>query len=261
MKLSPRSRAATLALMAALALGACSKAPAATLTEVSGDVTPSSVAPSSNPAPTQVPDTQPAPVGQSINVQTKGGPLAVHADPSATSPVVTTLQDKTKLGSKTTLLVLDTKDDWIQVSLPTRPNGSKGWVSKSDVQPRTNDLMVNVDLSARKLTVLKGGQPILETPVAVGSDATPTPTGTYYITDLLQTPNAKGDYGPFAFGLSGHSDKLTEFAGGDGQIGIHGTNDASSIGKAVSHGCVRLPNDVITKLASSTPLGTPVVIS
>ncbi len=64
----------------------------------------------------------------------------------------------------------------------------------------------------------------------------------------------------FAIGLSGHSNTLSEFAGGDGQIAIHGTNDPGTIGTKVSHGCVRVNNDVILKLAT-LPLGTPVVIS
>ena len=48
--------------------------------------------------------------------------------------------------------------------------------------------------------------------------------------------------------------------GGDGQIGIHGTNQPASIGNAVSHGCVRVPNEIITQLAHNLPLGTPVTI-
>jgi lipoprotein-anchoring transpeptidase ErfK/SrfK len=262
--MNTRSKAVSLAILAAVALGACSKAPT-TLTEVNGQVVPTTtpaVAPSTDPTPTVAPDTTPpVPPGRTTNVQAKVSSLAVHADPVASSPVVTTLKDKTKLGSKTTLLALDSKDGWVQVALPTRPNGSQGWVEAGDVQPRTDDFAINVDLGAKKITVQKNGQSVLESPVAVGADSTPTPKGTFYTTDLLDTGNANGDYGPFAFGLSGHSDTLTEFAGGDGQIGIHGTDDPSSIGKAVSHGCVRMPNDVITKLATMIPLGTPVTIA
>ena len=54
---------------------------------------------------------------------------------------------------------------------------------------------------------------------------------------------------------------LTEFAGGDGQIGIHGTNDPASIGHDVSHGCIRVPNQVMEELNRILPLGTPVVVS
>ena len=96
---------------------------------------------------------------------------------------------------------------------------------------------------------------------AVGSAENPTPTGSFFVVDKLDTANGGGAYGPYAFGLSAHSDTLTEFAGGDGQIGIHGTNDPSSLGQAVSHGCVRLPNDSVSLLATELPLGTPVVIS
>ena len=98
------------------------------------------------------------------------------------------------------------------------------------------------------------------TSVAVGSAQNPTPTGDFFLTDLLDTSNNSGAYGPYAFGLSAHSDTLSEFDGGDGQIGIHGTNDLSSIGNPVSHGCVRVPNAVVVQLASLLPLGTPVTI-
>jgi lipoprotein-anchoring transpeptidase ErfK/SrfK len=75
--------------------------------------------------------------------------------------------------------------------------------------------------------------------------------------DLHDRPNL--GYGVFALGLSGHSDVLTEFGGGDGQIAIHGTNNPGDIGNDVSHGCVRVTNDAIERL-SQLPLGTPVEI-
>ncbi|MEO5678891.1 MAG: L,D-transpeptidase [Acidimicrobiales bacterium] len=102
--------------------------------------------------------------------------------------------------------------------------------------------------------------PVLHTAVAVGSPAAPTPTGRFSLVDKLDTGSSGSAYGPFALGLSAHSDVLTEFGGGDGQIGIHGTNDPTSIGQAVSHGCIRVPNDVILRLASALPLGTPVLV-
>jgi len=80
------------------------------------------------------------------------------------------------------------------------------------------------------------------------------------VTDKLATGDDGGAYGPFALGLSGHSDTLSEFAGGKGQIGLHGTNDPGSLGGAVSHGCVRVPKEVIRALADQLPLGTPVEI-
>lgn len=58
-----------------------------------------------------------------------------------------------------------------------------------------------------------------------------------------------------------HSDTLTEFAGGPGQVGIHGTNRPDLIGERVSSGCVRLDNDDIRALVDlQVPLGMPVII-
>lgn len=266
--LRTRLRLLLLPLIAALALGACSKAPtqsaepsssssssiATTSDDPNGD-TPVAVA-EDTPDPSATPAVA---HGASTNVQAKGD-LKVYAQPDG-KKVVTTLKAKTGLGSKTTLLVLDQRDGWYQVALPIRPNGSTGWVKAGDVNVRKNDVSVSVDLHARTVRVFKGDKVAIESPIAVGAADTPTPTGDFFVTDFLQTPDAKGAYGPFAFGLSGHSDTLTEFAGGDGQIGIHGTNDPSSIGQAVSHGCVRLPNDVITLLANTVTLGTPVHVA
>jgi lipoprotein-anchoring transpeptidase ErfK/SrfK len=77
---------------------------------------------------------------------------------------------------------------------------------------------------------------------------------------LLQPPDPNGVYGAFAYGLSGFSNVLTSFAGGEGVVGIHGTNDPSSIGKDVSAGCIRMSNEGIKKLAARLPLGVPVEI-
>lgn len=255
-----------LVVLAALALGACSTSVgrstatgdtvAPTTTAAGGADTPAVQVTADTPDPGSKPAVN---GGSSTNIQAKGD-LKVYASPDAKAKVATTLKAKTGLGSRTTLLVLDQRDGWYHVSLPIRPNGSTGWVKASDVTVRHNDVSVKVDLGTRKLTVFRGDAAAVESPIAVGERQTPTPTGSFYVTDFLQTPDSKGAYGPFAFGLSGHSPTLTEFAGGDGQIGIHGTNDPSSIGKAVSHGCVRLPNDVITVLANLVPLGTPVTI-
>jgi lipoprotein-anchoring transpeptidase ErfK/SrfK len=97
--------------------------------------------------------------------------------------------------------------------------------------------------------------------VAVGAADTPTPTGNYYLYVLLQSPDPGGPYGPYAYGLSSHSDALATFAGGDAEIGIHGNDDASALGQSVSHGCVRMDNAGITELAKQLPLGTPVDIN
>src|SRR5919206_3536635 len=94
---------------------------------------------------------------------------------------------------------------------------------------------------------------------AVGSSATPTPLGRYYVNQKLRVTDPSGPYGPGAIGISAFSPVLTGWTQG-GPIAIHGTNDPASIGRAVSNGCLRVQNDVLRRLFSLVPAGTPVVI-
>jgi lipoprotein-anchoring transpeptidase ErfK/SrfK len=184
----------------------------------------------------------------------------VHVAPDPSSERITTLERTTELGSVTSLLVIGERDGWFEVALPIRPNGSTGWIDAASVERRETKLRVEVVLDARELRLYDGEEIIEISAIATGAPDTPTPRGAFFVTDLVDTGDADGPYGPYALGLSAHSDQLTEFAGGDGQVGIHGTNDPSSIGNDVSHGCIRLPNDVVGYLVELVPLGTPVNI-
>lgn len=184
--------------------------------------------------------------------------LDVHPGPG--SAPTTTLPAATEFGSPRALLVVEDQGEWLEVALPARPNGSTGWIRRDDVELREVDEAIEIDLAARQLTLLNGGAVVLTTPVAIGTSAAPTPTGAFYVVDKLATGDPDGPYGPFALGLSAHSDVLTDFAGGDGQVGIHGTNEPASIGQAVSHGCIRVPNEVAEALNQLVQLGTPVTI-
>jgi lipoprotein-anchoring transpeptidase ErfK/SrfK len=188
------------------------------------------------------------------------GDTPVYASPDAAEPDQV-LPGVTEFGSPLALVVLDRgTSGWLHVQLPTRPNGSTGWIEADGVELRTVTTAITVDLDARRLVVTDGGTPVLETTAAVGAPGTPTPTGTFFVTDMLSTGEDGGSYGPFALGLSAHSEVLTEFAGGDGQVGIHGTNQPDSIGAAVSNGCVRVPNDLALQLRGLVSLGTPVTV-
>jgi lipoprotein-anchoring transpeptidase ErfK/SrfK len=193
---------------------------------------------------------------------TKGADIPVYASPDANAQPVTTLPKQTEYLLPRSLLVFDQYADWLHVYLPTRPNSSTAWIKSSDVRvgaPLTSQ--IRVSLADRTLTLLHDGNVVFTVPAAIGTDENPTPTGVFYYTDPLDLASQPGTaYGVFAIGLSGHSNTLSEFAGGDGQIAIHGTNDPGTIGTPVSHGCVRVNNDVILKLAK-LPLGTPVVIT
>jgi lipoprotein-anchoring transpeptidase ErfK/SrfK len=86
------------------------------------------------------------------------------------------------------------------------------------------------------------------------------PHRAFFLADRLKPANPCGAYGPYAFGLSGFSDVLTNINGGNGIIDLHGTDEPARVGTDVSHGCIRLPNADITELAGQPPVGTPVTI-
>lgn len=148
---------------------------------------------------------------------------------------------------------------WYRVQLPIKPNGVTGYVRASEVETGRVRARVLVDLSARSLTLFRAGRRVLRTTVAVGSSATPTPTGRYYVNQLLIPSDPYGPFGPGAIGISAYSTVLTDWAQG-GPIAIHGTNQPWSIGRAVSNGCIRVRNSVLSRLFEATPAGTPVVI-
>ena len=148
---------------------------------------------------------------------------------------------------------------WYHVELPVKPNGSTGWVRASDVRLQPVRLRIEVDLSQRRLTFFRAGRRVLSATVAVGSPATPTPVGRFYVNQRLVPADASGPYGPGAIGISAFSDVLTGWAQG-GPVAIHGTNEPWSIGRAVSNGCIRLPNSTLARLFAVVPPGTPVVI-
>jgi lipoprotein-anchoring transpeptidase ErfK/SrfK len=152
-------------------------------------------------------------------------------------------------------------DGWSEILLPVRPNGLHGWVRTNALRLFTDPYRVNVVLSTHTIEVTNGAALLYHGPVASGARATPTPTGDYYLRALLRAPNTASVYGPYAYGLSAHSDALSSFNGGDAEVGIHGNNDAAALGHDVTHGCIRIDNAEISVLATILPLGTPVHIS
>ena len=148
---------------------------------------------------------------------------------------------------------------WYHVQLPMRPNGITGWVRAKAVSERALHVRIVVDLSLRRVTLYRGARPLVVTTAAIGSASTPTPTGRYFVNQKLVAPDPLGPYGPAALGISAFSPVLQEWAQG-GPIAIHGTNQAELLGSAVSHGCIRVSNDVVERLWRLVPTGTPVLI-
>jgi lipoprotein-anchoring transpeptidase ErfK/SrfK len=151
------------------------------------------------------------------------------------------------------------KPSWYLVELPIRPNGVTGWVRAADVDVQTVETRIEVDLSARRVTLFRDGRRVLSAIAAIGSPATPTPTGSYYVNQRLIPSDQRGPFGPGAVGISAFSNVLTGWTQG-GPIAIHGTNAPWSIGHAVSNGCIRLPNPVLKRLFAEAIAGTPVII-
>jgi lipoprotein-anchoring transpeptidase ErfK/SrfK len=167
-------------------------------------------------------------------------------------------------GTPTPFLVLQARrvdgQLWYRVLLPKRPNESSGWVPASQVRASPRGYSAKVDLSSRRLTLYQGTDTVRTFPVAIGQPGTPTPTGRFFVTVRLRPPLISAVYGAWALGLSAYSEVLDQFGTGDGQIALHGTSDPSQLGRAVSHGCVRLSNASISALAAQLPVGSPVEI-
>jgi lipoprotein-anchoring transpeptidase ErfK/SrfK len=189
-----------------------------------------------------------------------GPSVQVYATAGESQPT-TALANPNENGAPLVFLAETLQGDWVEVLLPIRPNGSTGWIKASDVTLARNPYQIEVRLADHRIVVHEGDEVILDEPIAVGTADTPTPGGRYYIKELLKPPDPNGPYGTYAYGLSGFSNELESFNGGDGVIGIHGTNDPASIGTDVSHGCIRMTNEAITRLAGILPLGTPVHIA
>jgi lipoprotein-anchoring transpeptidase ErfK/SrfK len=162
---------------------------------------------------------------------------------------------------KSIFTVLGKQGRYLIVNIPTRPNESTAFVPASSMTLSETDALITVSLKTRQLVAYRGQQEILRTTVAVGQTRFPTPKGTFYTLEVAKLANPAGPYGPYAIGLSGFSTVLTEFGRGDGQVAIHGTNQPELLGQNVSHGCIRVSNEMITRLVEEFPLGAPVVIA
>jgi L,D-transpeptidase catalytic domain len=147
---------------------------------------------------------------------------------------------------------------WLQIRVPRRPNGGIGWVRESDLgQLNVVRTFLKIDRRRLRATLYRKNRKIWSSPVGVGKAGTETPGGRFWIRERLKSLG--GAYGPWAFGTSAYSPTLTDWPGG-GVVGIHGTNQPELIPGRPSHGCVRVPNGKINRLARIMPIGTPVRI-
>jgi len=260
-------RRIVLSVLVCLAVAACADAaePAPTV------ATSTTLAPTTTVPPTtttsiattttveEILDVESLPEGSSLVLGAREA-VEVFAGPNEAEPI-RTLEPTTILGTTTVLVVVEgPSDGWARVLLPGRPNGAEGWVRTDEMVAFVVEGRVLIDISDRTLSYVVGDNEVISTPVGVGSEANPTPTGKFFVTDSVALADPTSPWGPHALGLSARSDTVTEFNGGDGIIGIHGTNNPRSIGHAVSLGCVRVANEIITRLHEVIAIGTPVEI-
>ncbi len=170
------------------------------------------------------------------------------------------LRNPTREGLPLVFLVQQRVGDWLEVQVPVRPNMATAWIKAADVTLRQVEYRIVIDVRSQHLSAYHLGEKVLEADVATGLSGTPTPTGTFYIDGMVQVQPPDGVYGPYQLSVAAFSDVLHSFGGGNGQIAIHGTNAPGAIGAPASHGCVRMSNDDITRLASMVRSGTPVEI-
>ncbi len=189
-----------------------------------------------------------------------------RAEPDGNARRVKKLTTRTPDGTSELVLTLTERRlangiKWVKVRLPMRPNNTTGWVPRRVLSAYkvTRDQMV-ISTNAKTAKLYRKGKKIWSTRVGVGQRRWATPTGNFYVRDKLIVRNSGGPYGPFAFGLSAYSSKLTDWPGG-GMIGMHGTNEPGLIPGRISHGCIRVKNAKIRKLERKLSVGTPVKIT
>jgi hypothetical protein len=154
---------------------------------------------------------------------------------------------------------------WLGVQLPIRPNGTLGWVPYDDVTLEHTSWYVTVRLDSRRIEIRQAGRLRRSSRVVVGAPSTPTPVGEFAIYEIAKQPSARDFLGPWALHLTALSNVLTNYGGGPGRVAIHGRGPASildaPLGAAASHGCVRIPNAVVSWMHARTGSGTPMVIT
>jgi len=114
-----------------------------------------------------------------------------------------------------------------------------------------------VSLEDRKLALVEDGQVVKVYTVSVGKPSTPSPVGTFTIQRRVKNPVYQhegkaiqpGPANPVGSRWMGLSVK---------GYGIHGTNEPKSIGKAASHGCIRMARKDLEEMYEMVHVGDSV---
>jgi hypothetical protein len=164
---------------------------------------------------------------------------------------VTSVRRRTAYGTRTRLWVRATRGAWLKVSDEDAPGGA-GWIRAARTTPAAPLAhRVRIDRSAKRLTVL-GPDRRWSTRVILGGAGTPTPLGTFQVTDRLRGSRYAGVYGAWILVLSSYGSPAH-----DSRVAMHGM-PLGARSRYYSAGCVRVPAAALRQLARQAPPGTPV---
>lgn len=242
------------------------------VTASAAPTTPSSVAtaPGAGPTVTAAPGVT-RPVGQ-FSIATVRPPQIVVYDAIAGQSKVT-LSRVGDFGQPLAMLARTVTDDWVEVFLPVRPNGSTGWVKRGEVALEPSRFYIRVELRAARITLWEDTRVLLREPVAVGTASEPTPSGLFYVKSSVRPIGAPGTTGLCAVGseptvyflLSGYLPNPPACANPSMSISTIENRTGSSrfdaqLGAQSTHGGIRISSEALTMLENTVPLGTPVEV-
>lgn len=175
------------------------------------------------------------------------------------------LYAETVFGNRLALLVeeFDDSGNWAKVQMPVRPNNTTAWVQTAFFTVETHNYHIEIDVSEGMVRVFRGDEEILQDGqlAVMGRESRPTPVVRAYIDEKIPGPSLSPAYGDWVLSIAAFSEDLGTFGGGGmPKLALHGTNQPELMGQYVSSGCVRVPNEVVSFIADTVPVGTVVDI-
>jgi hypothetical protein len=200
--------------------------------------------------------TAPDPAPQSATNGRVGHPVRETVVADAPNGTAVARMPVTQIGD-TWLPILEQRDGWARVLLPSRPSSSTGWIAVADLDVKTTPYRIEVHLGSRTLRLFQNGTQLAQWTVGIGRPDAPTPTGRTFLLGAFS--DDKQPYSPVILPLGTHSPTHDTFGGGPGTVAIHTWPTTDVLGKATSDGCIRVPADAL-RMLTTVPLGTLVMI-
>ena len=158
---------------------------------------------------------------------------------------------------ETWLPVIAEQPGWVQVLLPSKPNGSTGWMPANGLDRAVSPYLVRVHLRSLSMELFNQGRLRGEWTIGIGKESAPTPPGRTFL--LGSFSDSEQEYSPVILPLGIHSPTLDSFGGGPGTVAIHTWPTDDVFGTRSSDGCIRVPQDALDQL-TEVPLGTLVLV-